>query len=423
MGVMAGCGVGEGAASTSTQSNPEFEGPRFYESDEVGRAVGSPPSHGAVEGLVDGQPSPAMEVDADDACVIDEQEAELVTVPVDIILLLDNSGSMSDELEAVEANINVNFASILTNSDVDYRVILISRHRHDPRGESEESSTSICVSSPLSGLRDCTAAAAPALSARFFQYSTKLESTDSFDVMLDTYFPPFAESEREDKYDNAPLGWSQWLRPSAKKVFLEMTDDNEDMPIDTLLEQLVAMAPEHFGSDPSRLNFVFHSIVGVAEKSEPTEAYFPDEPVQTATCTGNSNVVENAGETYQELSRLTGGLRFPLCQFSAYDVVFRRIAEDVVETSSIACDFPIPAAPAGLELDLENVGIEYDPGSSAVPVRFGQAPTFDVCQTDAFYIENNRLNLCPEACDVVRRDLTAKLLVLFTCESQLIIPR
>jgi hypothetical protein len=323
LAVLTGCGAGEGARPPSTQIDPEFEGPSFYESDEEGGAVGSPPSHGAVDGLVDGPSSPAMAVGARDACVTDEEEAKLVTVPVDIILLLDNSGSMSDELEAVEANINVNFASILTGSDVDYRVILISRHRHAPRGESEESSTSICVSSPLSGLRDCTAAAEPVLSERFFQYSTKLESTDSFDVMLDTYTSPFSGSEREDKYDNAPLGWSQWLRPSAKKVFLEMTDDNADMPIDTLLEQLVTMAPEHFGSDPSRLNFVFHSIVGLAEKSEPTEAYFPDEPIQTATCTGNSNVVLNAGETYQELS------------------------------------------------------------SSPVPVHFGQAPTFDVCQADA----------------------------------------
>src|SRR5690606_6338718 len=108
------------------------------------------------------------------ACVIDQEEAEIVRQPVDIILLLDNSGSMADELEAVEANINVNFASILASRDVDYHMILISRHRQEPRDESEEASTSICVSSPLSGLDSCDDAEQPAFTERFFQYSTKL---------------------------------------------------------------------------------------------------------------------------------------------------------------------------------------------------------------------------------------------------------
>jgi hypothetical protein len=44
------------------------------------------------------------------ACARAEAMAELVKEPVDIILLLDNSGSMDDELDAVERNINVNFA-------------------------------------------------------------------------------------------------------------------------------------------------------------------------------------------------------------------------------------------------------------------------------------------------------------------------
>src|SRR6188768_3785191 len=75
--------------------------------------------------------------------------AKLIKVPVDIILVLDNSGSMEDELDAVEKNINVNFANILQQSGVDYRVILISRQRKAARTESEEASTSICVNSPL----------------------------------------------------------------------------------------------------------------------------------------------------------------------------------------------------------------------------------------------------------------------------------
>lgn len=398
-----------------------YEGPTFFEQDGAGTPPAPSPEATPTgpDGLVQGTPSPALPV----ACVIHTEVAEIVRQPVDIILLLDNSGSMSDELDAVEANINVNFAEILATSDVDYQVILISRHREEPRDDSGESSTSVCVQSPLSGLADCTNAEQPVFSQRFFQYSTKLESTDSFDVLLDTYAPPFPSSDREEKYDQAPLGWSAWLRPGAKKVFLEMTDDDEDMPITDFVSALVERAPEHFGSDPAAPSFVFHSIIGVAEKAIPTEAYLPDEPVQPETCTGNDNDVQNAGESYQELSRITGGLRFPLCQFDAYDVVFQRIAEDVVQTRAIGCDFAVPEAPPGLVPDPENVAISYAPGNGAESVLFGQAPALADCQPNAFYIADGRLNLCPATCSTVRDNPLASLTVLMTCESQLIVPR
>ncbi|HTV18632.1 MAG TPA: hypothetical protein VMG12_08180, partial [Polyangiaceae bacterium] len=217
--------------------------------------------------------------------------------------------------------------------------------------------------------------------------------------------------------------WSEWLRPGAKKVFLELTDDNEDMTAAELTRQLTTMAPEHFGSDPAHPSFVFHSIIGIAEKTPATEAYLPSEPIQNGICTGNANQVENAGATYQELSRLTGGLRFPLCEFNAYDVVFRTIAQDVVQTSTIACDFAIPAPPQGLLLDLANVAIQYAPGDGTPAQQFGQAPSVGACQAGAFYIESGRLNLCPDTCTAIRRDPRANVSVLFTCESQIISPR
>jgi hypothetical protein len=118
---------------------------------------------------------------------------------------------------------------------------------------------------------------------------------------------------------------------------------------------------------------------------------------------------------------MTGGLRFPLCQYDAYDVVFRTIANDVVQTSSIACDFPIPAAPPGLELDLDKVAIQYAPSAGGAPIQFGQAKDFSACQSNAFYIANDRLNLCADTCATIRNDPRAAVSVLFTCESTVII--
>jgi hypothetical protein len=429
LGVALASSLGCGGAAENPADGPSlanemmYEGPPFFEQPIAPVVVPPAPSEGGPGFDDDDLPTDGGRVDIPESCVILVGNEEVVRVPVDIILLLDNSGSMADELEAVEANINVSFANILNRSNVDYRVILISRHRQEPRDESEEASTSICVASPLSGLASCDNAEQPVLTDRFFQYSTKLESTDSFDVALDTYSKPFDESEREEKFDQAPEGWSAWLRPEAKKVFLEMTDDNEDMPIQDFIGSLVSLAPQHFGADPAHPAFVFHSIIGLSEKADPTQAYSPDEPVQSALCEGNDNEVTNAGESYQELSRLTGGLRFPLCQFGAYDVVFETIADDVVQRRSVQCDFPFPSPPDGRLLDPTRFAIEYTPGNGDESANFGQAQTLADCQPDAFYIENDRMILCPDTCSAVRSDPQATIRALFTCQSQLIPPR
>jgi hypothetical protein len=351
------------------------------------------------------------------ACAQAESQAELVREPIDIIVVLDNSGSMDEELDAVERNINVNFAGILDRSRVDYRVILISRHRKAERNPSNPGAedTSVCIEAPLSGLAECPSPN-PVFSERFVQYFTKIESADSFDVTLDAYEPPFAAG-LEDRAGQAPNGWSEWLRPRAKKVFLEVTDDNEDMTAEAFVAALQSMGPEHFGANPDAPNLVFHSIVGVAEKDVPTDPYLPSEPVADERCPS----VTSEGRTYQELSILTGGLRFPLCGFDAYDVVFRRISEDVVTRVQIACDFAIPTPPPGKDLELDKVAVNYRPGDGAPEQTLLQAATPVDCGPDAFYIADNRIVLCPEACGIVQGDASAHVDVLFTCESTIIV--
>jgi hypothetical protein len=409
---LAGCGGSErGSSSTAAPADPSL--PPVLGGD--GSAVAGAPSAAGPD-LVAGSSDEARPIQLEDACIIDRAGAALVKEPVDIVLVLDNSGSMADELAAVEQNINVNFAAILAESGIDYRVILVSRHRREVRDDSGESSTSICVSSPLSAATDCDDTGRPAFSERFFHYSVKVESTDSFDVLLDTFAPPFQNSGREDKFDQAPDGWSAWLRPSAKKVFLEMTDDAAEMASASFVEQLTALSPAAFGT-PDAPRFVFHSIVGVVEKDPPTAAYLPEEPLVSERCEGNANDVENAGAPYQELSRLTGGLRFPLCQFDGFDVVFRSIAEDVVVTSGVACDFAIPTPPAGQTLNLDQLAVSLARADGSGALQLGQTQSLAECQAGAFYIAGDRINLCPAACEAVRSDPSSDVEVLFTCKS------
>ena len=352
-----------------------------------------------------------------DTCATASAMGRLVKEPVDIIVVLDNSGSMVEEMAAAEANIQNNFATILDQNSVDFRMIMLSRHRNGPRtGEESAPDTSICVAQPLSGLAACPSPD-PVFSDRYFQYNEKVESEDSFDKILLWY-----DLVDDDDDSLAPNGWGPWLRPTAKKVFVEMTDDNEDMTATDFIAQLTSKSQEHFGTAQAP-TFTFHTIMGIKEKAIPTEAYLPSEPVEMQTCTGNGADIVNAGPTYQELSIMTGGLRFPLCQFPGYDAVFRRIAEDVVVTSEIACDFDIPAPPVGLELDLNKVAVNYKPGDGSDPIEYGQAQTSADCQENAFYIEDNRIYLCAEACSALQEDPFATVDVLFKCEDTIIPPR
>jgi hypothetical protein len=374
-----------------------------------------------------------------ETCAVASADATLTREPVDIIVTLDNSGSKEDELVAVEENINTHFAQILEGSGIDYRVILLSRHRVEARDVSEAASTSICVTAPLSALATCPLVEVecdsdsppdciegPQLSDHFFQFSTKIESTNSFDLILDT----FSANGVSDKYANAPNGWQDWVRPTAKKVFLEMTDDNAEMDVTTFLTALTALRqtgnPDPlFGTGPTDLSFIWHSIIGIIENDPVTAPWLPTDPIQPATaiCTGNGDTVENSGTSYQELSVQTGGLRFPLCQFTHYDVVFRTIAEDVVVQADIACDFEIPPPPADEDLILDNVAVKQILGNGGDGLQFRQAATVADCQADAFYIDATagRINLCPEACTAVKNDPTSRVEVLFTCESTIIV--
>jgi hypothetical protein len=410
-------GLGALACGSSADSAPAFEAapepaPAPAQSDPSQPSSLTGAGGGAAAPDLFGSTDPSDAESGPHACEATRAEAEVIGEPVDIIVLVDNSLSMIDEARSMEANLNVNFASILEQSGVDYRVILITKHRES---DNLLGATSVCISSPLGASAQCPTPE-PVFGSRFFHYSVPLGSNDSLTTLLDTY-----AGNRRDDYGLAPGGWSVWLRAGSKKVFLELSDDNSLLPAEAFLSSLTSAAPEQFGADAARPSLVWHSIVGVAEKATPAEAYQPGEPVEVRPCSGNLNSVFNAGTAYQDLSRLTGGLRFPICQVQSYDVVFRTIAEAVVSTTRIACGFAIPTPGGGRTVDLDKVAVSYAPGDGSPAHVLGQVTAPSACQRDAFLADASGITLCPEACDAIRTDARAAVDVLFTCESTVIV--
>ena len=98
----------------------------------------------------------------ENVCVQTAAIATPVTRPVDIIFVIDNSASMVQEIAEVSAQLNKNFAQIIRDAGVDYRVLVVSAfgqalseltdYERDENGNllfPSADSTSVCIAEPL----------------------------------------------------------------------------------------------------------------------------------------------------------------------------------------------------------------------------------------------------------------------------------
>ena len=345
--------------------------------------------------LVDASSSvDATYVDEDggtEVCVQDNAEATLELRPIDIIFAIDTSGSMDAEIQGVQDNINNNFANIIGMSGIDYRVILISN-------------SDVCISGALNP-NGCGQSNPPT----YNWVDAKVGSNDAWCVMLNTY-----------------PQWSGYLRQEAFKVFVVITDDSpfcsevllgplytaDQTGADMFDSALLALDPVQFGTATDR-NYIFHSLVALAVNNPSTAAYQPTDPVITATCP----TAANNGTGYQELSQMTGGLRFPVCEGSNFDTVFQTIATGIVDGAAVACEFVIPDTGAsGKPVVRDTVEVAYVPGDKSATIKFDHVDTVADCATQAFYLDGDMVRLCPAACDAIKQDPGAEVQVLFGCD-------
>ncbi|MFK7988989.1 MAG: DUF4215 domain-containing protein [Sandaracinaceae bacterium] len=383
--------------------DPDTDDDGLSDGDEV--AAGSDPTmpDSDGDGIDDGDEvflgtDPAV---ADTACADTDAEASIVSRPVDIIIPIDSSGSMNGEIAAVQRNINENLAMILDAAGIDYRVIMIARY------------PSICIYAPLGGNPDCSPAvtASPANvgmidGPRFFHYNRTVSSTNSFAVLLDSYDEP-------DPLHPTSTGWRDWLRPDALRVFIEISDDDSNMRFGDFERDLLAFPEGHFGTAEER-NYIWHSIIGMRGRPAPDELlpWEPTDPVLRQNCSPGS---AGFADDYQELSILTGGLRFPLCNNDSFNSVFSRIADDVILGSRLPCTFR-PETPMGGETpDFDRVVVYLEP-TEAPRRRLSRAADMSACASNDYYVLDGAIELCPTLCTEIEADDSAALQVHVACE-------
>jgi hypothetical protein len=140
-----------------------------------------------------------------------------------------------------------------------------------------------------------------------------------------------------DPFDLTAIGWSEWLRPGARTIFIELTDADSALGANDFVTALQAAAPQFFGDDPTSPSFVFHAVTGVVQRSFAPDIYVAEEPIEPALCEGAGSNPDNAGVVYQELSRSTGGLRLSVCPAAALGLRLAVLATDVTLRSVRGC--------------------------------------------------------------------------------------
>lgn len=346
-----------------------------------------------------------LPIPGDEDCAESVTGASLGFRPVDIILVIDTSGSMNPVSSSVEANLNGSLTQLLADSGLDYRVIAIANYG---------AGAALCLAAPLGqDACDPPGPLAP-VGPTLFQYSIALGSGSFLEAILGTYDAP-PSAVQAPLYAVQPMGWHPWLRPEAMKVFIGITDAEEmaNAPAqgDAFDANLLALDPVQFGT-PGARNYVFHTIAGMTANPDGA-LWLPDAPIVTTDCVGFDG--KEPGEPMQQVSKLTGGLRFPLCNYASFDALFQVVATGVVEASPVSCDLPIPPAEDGGTLDPDTLQVEYTDGAGVVHL-FHQVPSVAACEPEAFYVVGDTIHLCPAPCTTVQQDNLAMVKVHYGCD-------
>ena len=310
-------------------------------------------------------------------CASVSEEADVGLQPADIIFILDNSGSMQVEANAVQTNMNA-FSSQIFLADIDARVVVLSSYPGNGEG--------ICIDPPL-GIGMCPAD--DNNPPGFTHVNVTVDSTNGLQLLLDQ-FPMFAPGV---------------MRANAAKHVVIVTDDNSDLGANDFTTAFNAL-------DPANVGFTFHGIVADAN---PGFSCF-QEPPHPCCLTAAA-----AGTVYLELINNTGGVFGSLCE-QDFQPIFDQVAMSVVAGATLSCEFDIPPPPEGETFDADKVNVEFDDGTGNI-IEIGRVDSLADCMNvdDGWYYDNpadpQTILVCPQTCDLIQGFDDATISIQFGCET------
>ena len=316
--------------------------------------------------------------------------AEPVDQPrVDIIWVVDASGSMLDEQQRIGRNI-AQFADDITSADIDVRIVMLT------------TSAAIPVICPVTD-PDPAAATPLAGDPRYTFFNSDVDSDNSLSIAV-ARFPMYSDV----------------LRPDAATHFIVVSDAESMYPGGGPAGRAM-----QFESDMRGLlghDFLLHTISSEGPIACRDPNCMPD--LNTGIC---AFVMLGCGAampglTYWELANLTGGLTASICQ-QDWSSIFEPLTEAVVASAPLPCNYPIPDPPRGQIFVRDKVNVEYVAPGSASEVFPAVRDSGACSDSVAWYFDDpsehpSEVLLCPAACSAVAAGGT--LNVSFGCDTVLV---
>jgi hypothetical protein len=286
--------------------------------------------------------------------------------PIDIIYVVDSSGSMSNEAERVQENMN-DFSIALGSLSLDYRVVMIT------------TSSYVSVPPPLGG------------SDRYMLIDRPVSSNEPLQALLDEFSV-----------------YSSFLRRSAITHFVAVTDDESDVTAADFRTQMERNLMR---------NFTLHAIA--SEMATPSFTN-PDGACQVSSGFPPEGAA-SPGIQYYDLARMTGGLTFSICTPSEeWAMLFSLLTAAIAVPQALPCRYDVPPAPGGMTLDPFLVNLVYTTGGAeeVLPYAGGDPGEDPDCTAGGWYYESEAQDvilICPNTCSRLESDETGQLNLAFGC--------
>jgi hypothetical protein len=298
-------------------------------------------------------PPPIVPDDGENKCAGIRNDAPPASGGVDIVFLIDTSGSMIHAATQVQMNI-ANFVQQFEGSGADTRVVMITGM--DP-----------AAGTPLAQQPN-----------KYRFISAGVDSGALFTVALGL-FPAYED----------------FLRPSAATQFVMITDDNDAVP------------PPIFKDEMQKLlggrEFTQHAIASEDVMGLPC---ISEAQLWNPLCTAPIPAVCAAtaiGTTYYSLADDTGGQKLSICK-ADWSGVFEELKVAVIAAVPLPCSYPLSEASTN-KFDPDEVQVVYTPADGE-DEQFPRADAFEKCgKKVGWYYDDpaapSTINLCPTACETV----------------------
>lgn len=313
------------------------------------------------------------EADTGNSCAAVSEQAENELLPVDIIFAIDTSGSMTEEKNFVQQNMNM-FSTQIFLANIDHHVVMIA----------ENSPDGPCINVPL-GSGNCPA------DTKLPEYLHVVETVGSSNAL--------------EKILSTQPTWQTSIRPNSIKHLVVVSDDDSSLGATAFDEAFKAL-------DPDYANYVFHAIVAF-DNPDPLECF-----AMADCCAGLVPLSADIGQVYLDLANLTGGVAGDLC-LQNFAPVFDQIAQSVQATTPLACEWDIPEPPEGESFDPTKVNVELTLDGVEESIYYVGSEA-DCMGGDGWYYHPDALNpetirICPATCTKVQGATDAKVDILFGC--------